>query len=196
MGLSWSGVRKILEQDFLCPALQGRVQYFCTHYHSAPDQYGRVCLRVDGKEYAKGNPYSYYVNSYHIMERQLKTEQSILCREWADGRFLYEEENAAAEQVVRQTAIWDGNFDICDFTQALEIYRNAPIGESLASPEPLVRMLAILDRRVGRRTLEKQKDRLAEQPPWLQFFYRLRLEAEGMYCQQDNPPTSSQDSGK
>ena len=96
MGLSWSGVRKILEQDFLCPALQGRVQYFCTHYHSAPDQYGRVCLRVDGKEYAKGNPYSYYVNSYHIMERQLKTEQSILCREWADGRFLYEEENAAA----------------------------------------------------------------------------------------------------
>lgn len=47
---TWSGLRKELEQDRLCPALRGRVQYFATHYHGAPDDYGRVCVRVDGKE--------------------------------------------------------------------------------------------------------------------------------------------------
>lgn len=117
MAHRWSKIRKILEQDLLCPALRGRVQYFCTHYHKAPDQYGRVCLRVDGKEYAKANPYSYYVNGYHIMERRLKEAQSIPCREWEGGRFLHEEENAQVEEQVRRTAIWDGSFDICDFTR-------------------------------------------------------------------------------
>ena len=180
MAHRWSKIRKILEQDLLCPVLRGRVQYFCTHYHKAPDQYGRVCLQVDGKEYAKANPYSYYVNGYHILERRLKDAQSIPCREREGGRFLHEEENAQVDEQVRRTAIWDGSFDICDFTQALERYRSAPISESLSSPEPLVRMLAVLDRRVGKRTLGRLKEQLPQQPQWLQFFYRLRLEAEGM----------------
>lgn len=25
---SWSGIRRKLEQDYLCPALRGRIQYF------------------------------------------------------------------------------------------------------------------------------------------------------------------------
>lgn len=56
MANSWSGLRKQLEEKFLCPKLRGRVQYFLTHYHSAPDDYGRIAIRVDGKEYVMGNP--------------------------------------------------------------------------------------------------------------------------------------------
>lgn len=47
---SWSNLRKILEEDRLCPALHGRVQYFMTRYHDAHDDEGRLCIRVDGKE--------------------------------------------------------------------------------------------------------------------------------------------------
>lgn len=43
---------------------------------------------------------------------------------------------------------------------------------------PLVRMFAVLDRRVGKRTLEKLALCVDEQPAWLREFYLLRLEAE------------------
>ena len=52
------------------------------------------------------------------------------------------------------------------------------IQTSLASDNPIVRMFAVLDRRVGKRTLEKLKDEIDRQPEWLQYFYRLRLGAE------------------
>lgn len=31
---SWSGIRRKLEQDYLCPALRGRIQYFAATYHA------------------------------------------------------------------------------------------------------------------------------------------------------------------
>lgn len=39
-------------------------------------------------------------------------------------------------------------------------------------------MFAVLDRRVGKRSLEKLKETMEEQNEWLQQFYRLRLNAE------------------
>jgi len=51
---------------------------------------------------------------------------------------------------------------------------------SIQSNNPIVRMFAILDRRIGKRTLEKLKDTLAEQPEWLKQFYILRFEAENL----------------
>lgn len=42
----------------------------------------------------------------------------------------------------------------------------------------MIRLLAVLDRRVGKRTLEKLKDERMKQPEWLRFFYDLRLKAE------------------
>ena len=39
-------------------------------------------------------------------------------------------------------------------------------------------MFAILDRRIGKRTLVKIKETLNEQPDWLKKIYQLRLDAE------------------
>ena len=72
MSNSWSGLRKQLENEFLCPKLRGRIQYFVTHYHSAPDDDGRIAIRVDGKEYIMGNPYAYYGNGYAVMENRME----------------------------------------------------------------------------------------------------------------------------
>ena len=59
-----------------------------------------------------------------------------------------------------------------------EEYRNQDIGESLSSENPIVRMFAISDRRVGKRTLVKEKSTIEQQPEWLKQFYYLRFEAE------------------
>lgn len=177
---SWSGLRKALEQDFLCPALRGRVQYFLTHYHAAPDQIGRFCIRVDGQEYVMANPYSFWQKGYPALENSIKRERGIPPREWSAHGMLHEAENEAVEDEVRRIAQNDGVFDMWDIIPAIETYRSSPISESLASPVPLIRLLAYLDRRVGKRTLERLKETETPEPEWLQFFLRLRLEAEGI----------------
>ena len=67
-----------------------------------------------------------------------------------------------------------------EFCDALEKYRNQSIKDSINSENPIERMFAILDRRIGKRILSDIKDSLDTQPEWLQMFYRLRLESEGI----------------
>ncbi|MBQ8848890.1 MAG: hypothetical protein IJ011_00990 [Clostridia bacterium] len=67
-----------------------------------------------------------------------------------------------------------------EFCEALEVYRNQDIQKSISSCNPLVRMFAVLDRRIGKRTLAKIYDATEEQPEWLRQFYILRTNAENI----------------
>ena len=60
-----------------------------------------------------------------------------------------------------------------EFCEALNIYRNQDIQGSILSDNPIVRMFAVIDRRIGKRTLQKCKEVLMEQPDWLRQFYEL-----------------------
>ncbi len=44
---TWSGTRKKLETDYLCPALRGRVRYFATTYRESHDREGRAAIRSE-----------------------------------------------------------------------------------------------------------------------------------------------------
>lgn len=180
MSNSWSGLRKELEQDFICEKLKGRVQYFLTHYHNAPDDYGRICIRVDGKEVLHGNPYDYYVKGYSNLEYEVKEILNVPDREYTDKGYLYEVENKIIEDSIKNLSCKDGVFEIYDFTDAIYEYKNSDILDSLNSKNGLIRMLAIMDRRVGKRTLIKKAEQINQEPDWLKFFYKLRLDAENI----------------
>lgn len=70
--------------------------------------------------------------------------------------------------------------DIWQVMQALDEYMSIPITESLHSENEVIRLFAVLDRRVGKRTLLKLVGETENQPEWLYFFYELRLSAEGL----------------
>lgn len=178
MGKSWSGLKKELEEEFLCESLRGRVHYFLTHYRYAHDDYGRFCVRVDKNEYAKANPFAYYVKGYYKLECRTKVELDVPDREWTGDGYLYEEENKVIEDKFIEMSINNGDFDICDVTEAIREYKGLPIEKSIASENPIIRMFAIMDRRIGKRTLRKLADQVDIQPEWLQFFYKLRLDSE------------------
>ena len=140
---SWSNLRKVLEQDRLAPALRGRVQYFLTRYHDAHDDEGRLCIRVDGKE---------YLNSH-----------------------VWNGHSRDTEEMTRK-----GSFCYCEVLLAIDAYLGElSLDEALASDDPLIRLFAVLDRRVGKRRLPALAAAMENEPEWLQFFYRLRLDAEG-----------------
>ena len=43
---TWSGIRNKLENDYLCPALRGHIQYFATSYSKSADHEGRAAIRI------------------------------------------------------------------------------------------------------------------------------------------------------
>ena len=178
MGKSWSGLKKELEEKFLCESLRGRVQYFLTHYRDAHDDYGRFCVRVDKNEYAKANPFAYFVKGYYKLECRTKVELDVPDREWTGDEDLYDEENKVIEDKIIEMSINNGDFDICDVTEAIREYKSLPIEKSIVSENPIIRMFAIMDRRIGKRTLRKLVELVDIQPEWLQFFYKLRLDSE------------------
>lgn len=180
MGKSWSGLRKEIEENFICDSLKGRVKYFLTHYHGAPGKYGRVCVRVDSKEVVHGNPYDFYAKGYHFEELKIKKKLNIPNRKYTCKGFLYDEENVTIENMVQEMAHKDGVFEIYDFTNAIFEYKNSNIIDSVNSKNMLVRMFAVLDRRIGKRTLLKLISEVENQPDWLTVFYKLRLDAEGI----------------
>lgn len=67
-----------------------------------------------------------------------------------------------------------------EFCDALGNYRNQSIKDSINSENPLERMFAILDRRIGKRTLRNMKDSLEKQEEWIKFFYQLRIDSENI----------------
>ena len=159
---SWSGMRKYLEKEMLAESLKGRVRYWCTTY---PGMDGcrvfEICIDdVYKKQFAWDTLYADMLKK--------KIDDSDIT--WSSMRHYVDENSVELRDV-----------HICeDFCDALADYRNQDIKVSIQSDNPIVRMFAILDRRVGKRTLEKLKDTLDEQPEWLKHFYLLRFEAENL----------------
>ena len=165
---SWSGMRKYLENEMLAESLRGRVRYSCTSYVGM-DGCHIFTVAVDGKDFKKFSWET--VNSYFINNGMKQNNEPYGVSEYWDGFW----ELAESIPVTERDEYMDSEF--CD---ALEQYRNTAVGQSLAASDPIRRMFAVLDRRVGRRTLEKLKATVDEQPEWLQNIYRLRLEAENI----------------
>ena len=163
---SWSGMRKYLEKEMLAVPLQGRVRYNCTRYVGM-DNCHIFEVYVDDK---MAKQFSWEtVNSYFINQGLTQNKNPVGIQECWDGFWSLLDEIPLKSR----TEYTDDEF--CD---ALEEYRNQKIQVSIHSENTLVRMFAVLDKRLGKRTLKKVKETITSQPEWLQNFYRLRLDSE------------------
>lgn len=162
---TWSGTRKKLEEDYLCPALRGRVRYFATVYSKCPDHEGRAAILVDGVEVLKSSYYE-YAPVYWALQSELRRLEEADWRE--------------AAQKAEQTVLDRGLFDQRDVYAAFQEFDNQSIEASLSSENPIVRIFALLDRRLGKRRLAALEDTMEQELDWVRPFYRLRMEAEGL----------------
>lgn len=146
----WSGMRKKLEQDYLAKPLRGHIRYFATTYKHSHDQEGRVAILLDDCEIFGGNYWD----------------------PWPDD-ILYSHEDP--DEMAKQH--YEG-LNQRDFYEAFHIFDTQSIQESLCSENRIVRLFAVLDRRVGRRTLTTLRDTLSFQTPAFQKLYDIRMRAE------------------
>ncbi len=160
---TWSRTRKKLEEDYLCPALRGRVRYFAATYRESHDREGRAAILVDGAEVLKSSYYEYAPAFWKLQ---------------SDLRNLEGEEWREAALKAGQIVLDDGLFDQRDFYAAFQEFDNQSIEASLASEHPIVRIFALLDRRLGKRRLAALEKAMEQELDWVRPFYRLRMEAE------------------
>lgn len=161
---SWSGLNQWLT-GCLCTDLLDRITYFLTRYHRVHNAYGRAAILLDGRE--------------------------LVCFEWME-RYHQESAVHAAWQADKGQSYlglydsmkpqWDANctYDDMDFLNAVLTFRNLSIQDALASDDYIVKILAILDKRVGKRTLKQiaQQAEYNRYPAWVKQFYDLRLSGD------------------
>ena len=161
---TWSGIRKKLETEYLARSLRGHIQYYATSYRQSPDQEGRAAIRYDGKEIIKGCYWNNWMKA-HLFPKDEKYERRMRV------------ENAYMDD----TALRLGVFDQRSFYRAFEEFDNQSIEKSLKSDDLIVRIMAVLDRRVGKRRLLLMKEKMENEPETFREFYAIRMKAEGLH---------------
>ena len=68
----------------------------------------------------------------------------------------------------------EGFYSQVEFIDAAYTYINSPIEEMISSNDALIKILLILDRRIGKRTLESMKEIMSNEEDIVQYFYNLR----------------------
>ena len=170
---SWSGIKKRAE-SFLCDSLKERITYFLTYYHEVHNTYGRAAIRLDGKECVCFSWIEVYNQERDISEFCKKNPSKRFdgTKEW----YKYIKE--------KQKPIWDADctYSESDFINAVQRFFHLGISKALSDDDFIIKILAILDRRTGRRVLEKIKDagEYLNYPGWVKFFYELRFETQAV----------------
>ena len=157
---SWSGLNKQLTKN-ICDALQGRITFFLTRYHDVHNSYGRAAIRLDGKELVRFSWINMYKQEADVNEYWEKT-----------GEWDYDNPK------LKEKWDKDATFSDYDFLAAATGFLQLPIKEALDSDNYLIKAFAIIDKRVGKRTLDriKEENQYKRYPEWVQALYRLRLE--------------------
>lgn len=152
--MQWSKL-KTRVKNFICPELRGRIDFHVTGYREAHDDIEKVWITVDGRRVFCCKYYEHYRAAMFAYHCGL-TGDSI-------------------KSALREAEI----FQPKDFGNAMRAYLDMPASDALKSSDPFIQAFAIVDRRIGKRTLEKLE--LPESSHVLvKTFYELRLEVQSV----------------
>lgn len=151
----WSKTKQVLESR-LAEALKGRVSYHYDVYRTQKDKIHRdwftemhvMSIRVDGKAWFCTNPNYYGWEPPQTPEDMIRETGFVGCEWGYDApRFIHE--------------------FLCDLS----------IEEAIGHGNYFIRLLAVLDARLGRRRVQTLMDNIESEPEWFRKWIRLRHDA-------------------
>lgn len=161
----WSKIKKNIENKF-SENLNKKIQLYITSYgtnYDTADLFNRGWITVDGKEVVNfSTPDSFYLNGsdYHFAT-------PTNCTVSKEIEYKNRNPNLLSEK---------GEFSKFDLSHCCYAYLDLNIDEAINHESPIIKMLAVLDKRLGKRRLKKLNDQ--EQHPLVRFFLNLRIESE------------------
>ena len=114
-------------------------------------------------------------SSYYAYEQNYWNRYQALRREGVG-----EDDPKAPFRLAHGGTLNDGCFDNSFFYEAFHEFDNQSIEKSLVSENPLVRIFALLDRRLGKRRLLALEESMEQELDWVRAFYVIRMQAEGL----------------
>lgn len=145
---SFSKIKKELETEWLAESLKGRVRYSLTKYRKSHD--------------------SNYGRVEIWLDDQLVLNSGDLSSILKHG-FVYSDgdKHLAAGDITTE-----------QFYDAYYQYINQSIDENIHSDNPLIRLFALFDRRLGKRRLSEVKNEIIGDAQWMEPFYQFRYTIE------------------
>lgn len=197
MPKNWKYIKKLLEKEFLCEKLRGHITYDLTDYKPEPwyqqhfiMKYGdEVLLDVRHPRIYQDKSYDYYdgawADKYSLRDRVLQTFKIKGCV--VAGHSIDRVIEYAVEQAEKERYHDRGIYGVEDIMECVGIYLHSSIDECLDyCQDPFMIALGVLDRRCGRRRLEKFARWCSwDTPDWLRRMYIIRFEAEGIKYHED-----------
>ncbi len=171
--MQWSKLKKLIESNF-AESVACRVELRSTRYRRAADEDGRGYITIDKKEVYSfctiRHGIEYYGTANEIREINKCTDYSDpnQSEEYFDA---YDE----ADKITKEK----GLYSQYEFYGSLEEYLSLPFDRALESENLIIKSLAILDRRLGKRRILKMGDSVKGNP-LLEHLFNLRCEAEGL----------------
>jgi len=185
--MSWSKLKQNLE-SFLSPALYGRVEYRATGYRYLPDKAGICYIAVDHKNVLNMSDLTSSIRWY-LTEQEIKNDPDIqipihpedieAVKNVAKGNVPEDRlkimarnrkmTETAKEFLSAQNALSRSNFPV-----VANKFLSISIEDSLESNDILLNILALVDRRVGKKRIVNMAEKMKSKHPAVQYFYELR----------------------
>lgn len=147
----WSRTKQALESR-LPEDLKGRVEYGYAVYRNGGTECQAMFIIVDGETWFSTNPWFWrevhYLDDYEVETNRVIYNTGHVGNSWGE-----------AMKYVHQ------------FLNVLSIE------EAISSDNYFIRMLALLDSRLGKRRIRKLAERIDEEPEWFRKWIMLRLKS-------------------
>lgn len=169
--MQWSQLKKRAE-GFICASLQKELEFHSTRYQRAHDHTGRCWVTVEKREIFQACTVT-WEGRYYGLAAQIR--QMNQCQSYTDPqqREGYYRAYTDAETILHKQGIYAQH----QFISALEEWTNISLEKALNSENALIRALALIDKRLGKRRL-KQLHLSTDEHPLIRLFYELRRNAE------------------
>lgn len=185
--MSWSKLKQQLE-SFLCPALIGRVEYRATGYRYVPDKAGLCYISVDKKNILNMNDKSSVIKWYQT-ELEIKNDPDFQIPiseeeiEWVrkdtkgpvpEDRLAVIARNRKITECAKELLSAQAALSKSNFIVVANKFLSTSIDESIESNDILLNILALVDRRVGKKRILNMSEKMKLKHPAVQYFYELR----------------------
>lgn len=160
--MQWSKLKARLKAQ-ICPELKGRIDFHVTRYREATDYGTEAWITFDGKKIFGAGHYHRFVPECIEWHRRGIGSMTV-----TDAKIQYQE----IREMLDEREIHDTE----QLVSAMRSYLDMSVGDALKSDNPFTKSLAIIDRRVGRRTIERLEIDESEHS-LVKMFYEIRRAA-------------------
>lgn len=185
--MSWSKLKQQME-GFLSPALNGRVEYRAPAYRYLPDKSGTCYITVDKKNILnmsdKANPIKWYQSELEIKNDPelyipVSNDEIEAARQATKGpvpedRLIIIARNRKSTELAKELLAAQASLCKSNFIVDANKFLTTSIEKSLESNEILMNVLALLDKRVGKKRILDMAEKMKLKHPVVRYFYELR----------------------